>query len=164
MTRASGRHTVADEKPLNQRWRGYDVDAVASYWAKLHDAGRRAEQRFLELDLVFPTWYGGALAVSLATASSPLGVPIPVGLLLAPVAVTVLADWTENLVQLDQLRRYIESPDTKAADDALQPDRIRVASVATIVKLVCFTIASLEMLVILTSRAPGDGRAPRRVF
>lgn len=144
MSMISGRPTVEDQKPLNQRWFGYDTKAVNGYWSALDKPGRRAEQRFLELDLVFPTLYGTALAVSLVTASAMLGSPVHVAWVVAPVVVTVLADWVENLVQLDQLRNYIESGET-----GLVARWIHVASTATIIKLLFFSISSLALLVLL---------------
>ena len=96
------------------------------------------------MDLVFPTLYGTALAVSLVTASAMLGSPVHVAWVVAPVVVTVLADWVENLVQLDQLRNYIESGET-----GLVARWIHVASTATIIKLLFFSISSLALLVLL---------------
>jgi len=49
---------------------------------------------------------------------------------MGPVAVTVLADWTENLLQLGQLRRYTED-----GEAGLQPGWIRIASAATNLKM-----------------------------
>ena len=54
--------------------------------------------------------------------------------LIGPAALTMIADWTENLVQLNQLRLYIES-----GKDGLEPRWIQIASVATIVKLFFFS-------------------------
>ena len=130
MSTVSGRHTVRDQKPLNQRL-GYDTKAVDRYWRELDTpARRRAEQRFLELDLVFPVCYGTALVVSLLTASAILGRPVRAAWLIVPVVVTVAADWVENLVQLDQLRSYIND-----GEKGLVPGWIHVASTATTVKL-----------------------------
>ena len=144
MLMISGRPTVEGQKPLNQRWFGYDTKAVDGYWGALDTPGHRAEQRFLELDLVFPTLYGTALAVSLLTASAMLGGPVPVAWVVAPVVVTVVADWVENLVQLDQLRNHIES-----GEKGLVTRWIRVASTATIVKLLFVSISSLALLALL---------------
>ena len=149
MSMVSGPHTVDGQTPLNQRWLGYDAGAAAGYWKALGEAGRlAAEPRFLELDLVFPTLYGTAFAVSLVTASAKLGCPLHVAWVIAPVVVTVIADWVENLVQLDQLRDVT----------ALDPKWIRVASTATIVKLLFFSISSLALIVLLLYmllRSPG---------
>jgi hypothetical protein len=155
MVMMSGRPNLTDPKPLNKRWLGYDAKAVAGYWDALKEPGRLAEQRFLQLDLVFPTLYGTAFAVSLVTASAKLGCPLHVAWVIAPVVVTVIADWVENLVQLDQLRDYIKS-DKKDAT-ALDAKWIRVASTATIVKLLFFSISSLALIVLLYMllRSPG---------
>jgi hypothetical protein len=145
MSTVSGRQTVNDQKPLNQRL-GYDTKAVERYWGALDPPARRAEQRFLELDLVFPVFYGTALAVSLLTASAMLGGRVHATWLIAPVGVTVVADWAENLVQLDQLRNYIE-----AGEKGLAPGWINVASTATAVKLLFFSISSLALLALLVT-------------
>ena len=91
MSAASGRQTVPNQKPLNQRL-GYDTEAVDRYWGALDPPARRAEQRFLELDLVFPVFYGTALAVSLLIASAMLGGPVHPVWLIVPVVLTVGAD------------------------------------------------------------------------
>lgn len=145
MSIVSGRQTVSDQKPLNQRF-GYDTRAADRYWAALDTAARRAEQQFLELDLVFPVFYGTALAVSLLAASAMLGGPVHAAWLIVPVIVTVVADWVENLVQLDQFRNYIE-----AGEKGLTPGWIHVASTATIVKLLFFSISSLALLALLVT-------------
>jgi hypothetical protein len=118
----------ADRTPLNQRLH-YDVDAVQRHWGALDTKALLAEQRFLKLDLAFPLLYGGALAFSLLMARAALGWTFSSGWLLAPVLMGVLADWTENLVQLSQIKHHLISP-------PLQADWIRVASLATLVKLV----------------------------
>jgi hypothetical protein len=132
-----------DQKPLNQRLH-YDVDAVQHHWSALDAASRTAEQRFLEFDLVFPFLYGAALAASLLIVWAMLGRPFNPVWLIAPVAVTVLADWTENLIQLAQLQRYIHS-----GSDALQATWIACASAATLVKLVFFAASFLGLLILV---------------
>ena len=117
-------------KPLNQRWQGYDTDAVHDYWNALGVEGRRAEQRFLELDLVFPFFYGAALVAGLMLAWATLDRPFQPAWLMAPVAIAVAADWTENLIQLDQLRGYVES-----GKDGLHSGWIQASSHATTLKL-----------------------------
>jgi len=121
-----------DQKPLQQRL-GYDADAVNRHWGALDNTALRLERRFLELDLVFPFLYGAALSASSLMAWATLGRPFRPAWLMAPVAVTVLADWIENLVQLGQLRRY-----TEGGEAGLQPGWIRIASAATILKMSSF--------------------------
>jgi hypothetical protein len=76
---------------------------------------------------------------------------------MAPVAITVLADWTENLVQLAQLGRYCSA-------QPLQAGWIRVASAATSLKLSFFTASSLFLLtlvvivLICSARNPAPGQ------
>ena len=140
--RASSAPNPRDRKPLDQRF-GYDAGAVDRYWGAV-DGALPTEQRFLEVDLVFPFLYGGALAASLLLAWSTLRRPFNPAWVMAPVLITVLADWTENLVQLAQLRRY-------SADGAhaLQPPWIRVASAATSLKLLFLGVSSLLLLTLV---------------
>lgn len=149
MTALSGRKHVRkrlcevaaaqDRKPLNQRW-GYDVGAVDRHWRAFDSAAFRAERRFLQLDLVFPLLYGLAMAASLLMAWTLLGYPIW-GWLVTPVVVAMMADWVENSLLLGQLQGY-EGHGKKA----LQASQIRVASAATILKLIAF-LGALVMLV-----------------
>jgi len=56
-----------------------------------------------------------------------------------PVAVTVLADWTENLVQLRELDHFVRG-------ELQQDSWIQVASIATITKLIFVSASSLLLL------------------
>ncbi|HEX3129928.1 MAG TPA: hypothetical protein VH394_21525 [Thermoanaerobaculia bacterium] len=127
------------QKPLNRRF-GYSLSETVSYWEALGSRGRSAERRILELDLAFPLLYGGALAASLLLARSSLKNPLPVALILAPVAITLLADWTENAIHLNQLGRYVAD-----GQSALQESWIRVASTATALKLSFLTVSWLML-------------------
>ena len=131
-----------DRTPLNRRLH-YDADAVSRYWKPLKDdlTARAAEQRLLELDLVFPFPYGGALAAGLLLVWAGLGRRFAPAWVMAPVAVGMVADWTENLVQLSQLRRY-------TAGEALDGGWIALAGAATLVKIVCLTLAFGLLLVL----------------
>src|SRR3954465_10963180 len=115
-----------DQKPVQQRL-GYDVGAVNRHWGAFDNTALGLERRFLKLDLVFPFLYGAALSASSLRAWATLGRPFRPWWLMAPVAVTVLADWTENLVQLGQPRHY-----TEGGEAGLQPGWIRIPSPATI--------------------------------
>jgi len=148
MSQWSGRQSVPGQMPLNRRWH-YDASAVESYWKALSESGFRAEKRLLELDLVFPFFYGGALATGMLLGWAALGRTFSPAWLLAPVAVTILADWTENLVHLRAMSRWI-APD-KIAEEA---GWVRVATTATTIKLVFFygsllTIASLALVLLV---------------
>jgi hypothetical protein len=125
---------ASETKPLNMRW-GYDVDAVRKVWG---DPGNKpaldVQRRLLEFDLFFPFVYGFALALGLWIAWPMLGRPFWPGWLVVPVAMAMLADWTENLVQLRQLARYSGVPAR-----ALQDGWIQAASIATITKLTFFS-------------------------
>lgn len=149
MTQLSGREQEteflstldsSDAKPLAGRF-SYDVDAVARQWGKLRDAGLlRIERYFLELDLIFPFLYGGALAVGLLLAWAALDRPFSPLWIMAPVAVTMIADWTENLVQLAQMNRF------QVDQAGLQQGWIGAASIATSLKVVFFSGTSLAFL------------------
>jgi hypothetical protein len=140
-------------KPLGQR-PGYDVKAVAAYWKSLGDAGQRVEKRFLQLDLMFPFLYGGAFAAGLLVAWTHLGRPFHAGWFIVPVGITVVADWTENLVQIGQLTRYM-----KDGQGALQPGWVQVASAATFLKLV-FGLGSVLLLFVLVAIWVGRALRP----
>jgi hypothetical protein len=132
-----------DQKPLNQRaW--YDLADADRHWGALDSETRAAEQLFLELDLVFPFLYGAALATSLLLAWAALGRDFSPLWTVAPVIITVVADWTENLVQLGQLRAY-----ARAGREALAAGWIQVASAATLVKLAFFGISSVLLVVLV---------------
>ena len=122
-----------DQKPLNMRILGYDTEAVARHWATLDESALRSERRFLELDLIFPTFYGAALAFALWQAWRLTGFVFSPVWVIVPVAITMIADWTENLIHLSQLHRYIES-----GEAGLQTESIQIASGATIFKLAFF--------------------------
>lgn len=151
---ASSIPNPCDRKPLDQRF-GYDAGAVDRYWGALNKDARAAEQHFLEVDLVFPFLYGGALAASLLLAWSMLGRPFSPAWIMVPVALTMLADWTENLVQLAQLRRY-----STGGAQALQAGWIRVASAATSLKLTFFGASSLLLLTLVAMAVLRTTRKP----
>ena len=149
-----------DRQPLNSRF-GYGVDEVDRHWGPVvsDDAALKAERRFLQFDLVFPFLYGAALATSLLMAWVFLGRPFNTVWLVAPVAITLVADWTENLVQLGQLRLYAEG-----GGAALQNGCIQLASSATITKLLFFSGTALfvvALVVVMLVRAIRQGLMPR---
>lgn len=132
--------TLADRKPLNRRLR-YDIVAVKRHWDALDAIALRAEQGFLELDLIFPFLYGAALGFSLFMTWASLGRPFNLVWLLAPVIIMLLADWVETLVQLDQIKKYVTGGPT-----SLQEGWIQVASIATIFKSLFLGGASMLLL------------------
>jgi hypothetical protein len=129
--------------PLNFRLNGYDSTAASAYWEWLGSDGRLAERRFLEADLVFPFLYGGAMLASLLLAWTALGRAFDPTWLVIPVAITVLSDWIENLLHWRQLKHFLQS-------EPLQAQWIEIASIATSVKLVFFSISMLLILVLST--------------
>jgi hypothetical protein len=130
-----------DRKPLNRRWYGYDVQAVNRYWGAFDDTAHRSEKCFLKLDLAFPLCYGSAFLTSLLLAWGILGKPFPRAWFIAPVAITVVADWTENLIQLRQLQGFFDH-----GVNGLQQTWIQVASMATVIKLAFFYGTGLLLL------------------
>ena len=164
MDRISGRAFVIQQltqagctipTPLNMRWLGYGPESARTYWSALQEEGRRAERTFLRLDVLFPFFYGGSLATSLWWAWLTLEGPFPWVWIAAPLALAMIADWVENLIQLNQLRRYRDGPE---GDGNLHDAWIRAACCATIIKL--WLIAGLYMGLcrlaweILTAGAP----------
>jgi hypothetical protein len=144
-----------EQKPLNQRIRGYDLPEAGRFWEVLKGtlATDRdllpSEERSLRLDLFFPLLYGAAFAVGLLIVWRNWSPSFAFPWLLLPVAVYILADWTENLTQLKQLRLY-----RTTGPAALQASAIQVASRATTVKLLFFIgshllLLSLVLLVLL---------------
>ena len=129
-------------QPLNMRFGGYDVAAARAVWSSLDNpAAQDSEQQFLKLDLVFPLVYGAGLAAGLLLAWGAAKRPVNPAWLLALVGITILADWTENLTQLQQLRQFI-------ADQRLDAGWIAVASAATMVKLTFFTASALGIVIL----------------
>jgi hypothetical protein len=137
-----------DRMPLYARPQGYDADAVARHWGALKDDQRalRSQRLFLQLDLFFPLFYGGALAVSLWRVWTVMDERFSRIWLFAPLIVTMVADWTENLAQLSQLRRFVEVGTT-----GLQPEWIQVASIATTIKVLFFFV-TVVLLIVLAYR------------
>lgn len=121
------------QRPLFIRLAGYSVGDVAAYWKDVaaKDVDLRAERRFLEMDLIFPFVYGGSLCASLLLLRVLLGRSFPPELPVSLVAITMVADWTENLIQLRELGRFV----SKGAA-GLEVGWIRWASIATTTKLV----------------------------
>lgn len=129
-------HAAAEDRtPLNQRLR-YDAAAVARHWGALDRDALAAERQFLELDLVFPFFYGAAFAVSLLLGAGLVAPAASRAWFIALVAIVVVSDWTENLLQIGQLQRFVDG-------GAIQERWINVASAATAIKLVSFGGATL---------------------
>lgn len=145
-----------DQKPLGVRICGYNVGAVATHWGALDKKALEFERRSLEIDLLFPFFYGAAFAGALLCAWAALDRSFNPAWILAPVLVEVVADWIENFIQLGQLRLF-------KAGGALQPGWIQIASVATILKVVFFWV-SCFLVVILVGRMIFNNwpRAPAR--
>ena len=120
-----------DYTGLGLRCTGYNLGEVKTYWEALsgNPEALSADRRMLEIDLVFPFFYGAAFAVAMLFAWAELGRPFHPVWILAPLFIEVVADWIENLIQLKQIKLF-------AANGAagLQEGWIQIASLATIVK------------------------------
>ena len=135
--------TPGNHTQLNMRLKGYDRTDVAQLWDILDERGLKLERRFLQMDLLFPIFYAGAFVVALRQVWAELGRRFSLLFVIAPAVITALADWAENLVQLAQLRRYVEN-----GSDGLQEGWIQLASAATVTKLLFF-FGTLGLLVYL---------------
>ena len=153
MSTAAQRADIPGKPPLNSRYLGYGADEVDALWRALDERdGLRNEKTFLQLDLAFPLLYCGALALSLAIAWHGLGRPFSVAWIAAPVVLLMLADWTENAVQLSMIGAYIDH-----TVQQVQPWLARVSSAATIAKL-WLVSALFCFLLILAARLSWTGR------
>lgn len=140
---------VADKKPLARRW-SYNVPAVQRHWSALQVSGIARERHYLQLDLALPLAIAAAFAGCLVTAWAWLGRPFHPVYLLLPIAVFVLADWTENVTLLVQLDRMVPG-----GVPSLQPERVHLASTATFVKNLLFYGVYVYLLVMLAFVAVG---------
>jgi hypothetical protein len=119
----------ADRTPLGLRWRPYDADSVHRHWTPMKEHGvLGVEKQVFQLDLVLPVFLAAAFLFSLVLAWKARGWNFPIGYLVVPAILMLLADWTENNRLLGQI-------DLMAAGQALQADQIRIASVATRIKI-----------------------------
>jgi len=134
--------SAPESVPLHFRIGSYTAEQVQAYWNWLGPEGRGAELRFLEVDLLFPVIYGGAILLALFIIRSGLARPLKPQWLVVPVGITMAADWVENLVHWQQLRRFLK-------DEPVQAAWLQFASLATSTKIVFFTLSAL-LLVIMT--------------
>ena len=126
-------------KPLYARFCGYDKDSALLYWKSIRGKGQIAELNcFLLSDLALPLVYGSAFGFSIWTFWSSLDEPLSLYWLFLPLLVTMVADWTENTIQLLQLRRFVNS-----GKDKVQSMSIRIASLATTLKLALFVVTAI---------------------
>jgi hypothetical protein len=139
---------------LNMRLEGYDAAEAAQLWGLLDARAQESERRFLLLDLLFPLFYGGAFLLALRSLWRELGEPFSRKLFVAPVILTVFADWTENLIHLAQFRRYVEQ-----GEEALQSGWIQVASAATTIKISLFVGTLLFLIGLAVWRGARQSRA-----
>ena len=125
---------------LNTRWH-YDAQDVDRFWSALQETGRAAERKFLLEDLVFPVFYGGALAFSLLWLLPRTRLSWTPQLVVLPVVAGVIGDWIENLTQLALLRAYIPR-----LLESLNVTAVTLSTIATDVKLGGIVIATALLL------------------
>lgn len=149
-----GCREVDAKVPLNLRLCGYSAEDAGAHWRQLKDGQLDAERRFLEIDLVYPFLYGGAILAGLLLGRAWLGSPFEALWLVLPVALTAVADWVENLVQLGQLQRF-----RAAGAEAIDGGWIQLASIATVVKIwtLLALIAALALTALAVALRPVEG-------
>ena len=122
--------------------------------------GLAIERCYLRLDLFFPLVYGTTLAAASVIAAHFSKIPFLFTLIFTILPlIGMLADWTENRIQLQQLRRYMGAvsgsgpaaasqaiaDDETGAAEALEPDRISLASRATQIKLISIGLSYIQL-------------------
>lgn len=131
---------------------GYSAEEVAAHWGLLNESGLASERRFLRADLFYTLFYGGALATAILLGRRRAGLTTPPLAAVAPVVSAILADWTENLVQLGQLDLFKQDGAV-----ALDASWVAVASAATSLKWASLG-ACLVLLVWVAWRVAGRER------
>jgi hypothetical protein len=129
-------------KPLYVRSGGYNTDEVKLYWKALYPSAIEDEKRFLYLDLLFPLFYGSPLITSILFAWIRLNRPLSLIWFILPVIITMLSDWNENFIQLQQIKRFHSLEEL----ENLEIEWIWVASTATRFKLYFFVISYLLLI------------------
>lgn len=132
-----------DQKELNLRCRGYNLDAVVRHWKVLDERALQLQVLFLKVDLLYPVVYGVSFAIAAACVWTKLGRPSWTGWFFIPIALIMLADWAENFLQLNELRRFMAH-----GIAGLQVETIRIASIATMIKLYMLSGIILLLLVL----------------
>jgi hypothetical protein len=156
--RPMARGASGAEKPLNQRLGGYTVAETAAHWQPFSAERQRQERAFLEIDLVYPFLYGGALLAALLLARAWLGRPFDAVWVFLPVLLAVVGDWVENLIHLNQFGHWTRAG-TSASAATLHSGWIQIASLATMVKLWSLIVVIGAVLVLAVLVACGVGRA-----
>ncbi|HVF31090.1 MAG TPA: hypothetical protein VNA22_08970 [Pyrinomonadaceae bacterium] len=155
MLEVSGRNRIAIQaslaadplpKSLASRIGGYNAEDALTYWNKLDDDGRRAELTFLQIDLLFAVFYSAALAFSIITVWTAGDFRFNPTLLMIPVVVALVADWTETAIHM----KHLQGSGIKAllAKD-IDPTAIKVASIATVTKWISVGVACLTPVALL---------------
>ncbi|MFZ1851117.1 MAG: hypothetical protein WAU15_02600 [Nitrosomonas sp.] len=124
-----------DRQPLDLRFRGYTADQANIHWGALGNDERLYERRFLAMDLIFAPIYSLAFLYALLLASEYLGEPLPSAWFMILVGTMVLADWLENAIHFQQLKRL------NPQGGGLQNNWILIASLATQIKLISMASA-----------------------
>lgn len=109
---------------------GPGAEAAKRFWSWVKSAGRQTREKFLTMGLLFSFVYGGAIAGSLWWIWVKVGYPFHPAWIVAPLAMTVAADWTEHLIQLAQLRHNVPSHEGRMHNFWIQ-----MSGCATMIKL-----------------------------
>jgi hypothetical protein len=153
MTGISGREIPPGLKPLNSRL-DYTAQDVQFYFMQLVSGARpvtegmERERLFLQIDLLFPVFYGAAFVVCLFAGLRALGRPALLKWMVLPVIVGVLADWLENLTMLKLLDLAIDGVGLGGIVE-MPATTVAIASRATLVKLVAIGVASLLLAIVV---------------
>lgn len=136
----------ANDTPLYARII-YNKDDVTAFWGAMDKDALAGERRFLLTDLVFPLWYGAAFAAAHVCLHGRTSTAVDVVPWLIPMFITVVADWTENVLHLWQFKRF-----RNGQDNAVSAGWIRVASIATDIKTLAF-LGSVASIIALCHRS-----------
>lgn len=126
-------------KALQRRFFGYDPSEANAYFDALGSAGRWADIRLLQFDLLFPLLYGTALAFSIVTLRSALDIRASLAWFLIPVIAAIVADWIETAILLQQMKNF-------DLTGTLDEGQIKLASIATITKSVSITLSAVLII------------------
>jgi hypothetical protein len=148
MNLISGRELPDGLQPLNSRL-GYTADDVHFYLLNLPvKDGLERERLFVQIDLLFPVFYGAAFVVSLLSGLRAIGRRAWLKWMLLPVIIGVLADWLENLMMLRLLDLAIDNIGLGGIVE-MPATTVAIASAATLVKLVAIGVAGLLLVIVV---------------
>ncbi len=145
------------KRPLYQRLGGYSLPDVKAHYALMDALSYRYQIKMLKTDNLFAVAYSIALAISVWWIPSIIAESNPNRLiewlvnnesiirisLLLLVGMTLLADWTENAALRKIVKLFSETTSPE-----LTTQLVRRASMATQIKLLCFSLSYLGIVVL----------------